>query len=98
MKQSLIFGIILAALIGGYVYDKRLTRKETIWLMDSLYSAKKRIINFDSIKAEIQWEDLKKIDSIGKGEFKFTRTSQNELVAKLDSILTRLRTPDESPR
>jgi hypothetical protein len=54
MKILSIGIIIVLILIGLFVVDKQATRKETIWLMDSMYSAKKKIINYDSIERTIK--------------------------------------------
>lgn len=79
MKQSLIFIVILVGIILAYVVDKRNVRKETIWLMDSMYSAKKKIINYDSIKREIERGAIRKIDSLAIREFMYSRGLSREL-------------------
>lgn len=84
MKQTAIFGALLVILIFGYVVDKRIVRKETIQAMDSLYEAKKKIINYDSLRKNI----LDSVAPITRGQNWKIRSLQWQMriiKAKLDS-------------
>ncbi len=52
MKGFLIGFVILAFIGFAWYMDKQKTRRETLIMMDSLYEAKKRIINYDSIETK----------------------------------------------